>query len=458
MSVTLNASNSGSGGFIVTPDSSGVLAFQTAGTTALTLDTNQNMGLGVTPSAWSQGKALEIFSTGYGLWNGSGSPSSIYVLNNTYFNGGFKYAGNGQATTYYQYQGQHVWNNAPNNVSGSGAAATFTQAMTLDASGNLGLGTTTPTSTYSSRVAIVPASSSAALSVDAASGNNTGINFYNNAVIKWTTQVLTTGEYRWYDFTASAERMRIDSSGNLLTGTTSLGTTGVNSVSLAASTSVIRFTNATASTKEWSFGTSTPGVAGVGDFLSVGRYSGSAWAEFTRIDSSGNLLVGQTSKSQTTVGFYAAGDTTIGSTSSCMAASTSAATTWNTYSTGAAAYRFYVDLGGTIHATSTTITAISSDERLKQNIVDYNKGLSQVLALRPRSFEYKSEPGRVLSGFISQEVQTVMPEVIEPTMEDPDMLTYAIDWYPLLVKAIQEQQTLITTLTNRITALEAKGA
>jgi hypothetical protein len=105
----------------------------------------------------------------------------------------------------------------------------YVETARFDASGNLGIGTTSPTSTYSARLAVVPASGAAAISIDAASGNNTGINFYNNGTAKWTTQVLTTGEFRWFDFTASAERMRIDSSGNLLVGTTGLGTIGSSS-------------------------------------------------------------------------------------------------------------------------------------------------------------------------------------------------------------------------------------
>jgi hypothetical protein len=101
-----------------------------------------NLGLGVTPSAWSQGKAFEIGSVGYGLWYGTGSPSSTYLINNMYYNSGFKYAGTGQAAHYYQYLGQHVWSTAPSGTAGN--AVTFTQAMTLDASGNLGIGTTSP--------------------------------------------------------------------------------------------------------------------------------------------------------------------------------------------------------------------------------------------------------------------------------------------------------------------------
>jgi hypothetical protein len=52
MAVTLNASNSGTGGLSVTSDATGNLAFQTAGTTAVTVDTSQNVGIGTTSPAY----------------------------------------------------------------------------------------------------------------------------------------------------------------------------------------------------------------------------------------------------------------------------------------------------------------------------------------------------------------------------------------------------------------------
>jgi hypothetical protein len=48
LATTLNASNSGSGGLVQTADASGVLALQTAGTTAVTIDASQNVGIGTT--------------------------------------------------------------------------------------------------------------------------------------------------------------------------------------------------------------------------------------------------------------------------------------------------------------------------------------------------------------------------------------------------------------------------
>jgi hypothetical protein len=55
--------------------------------------------------------------------------------------GAFKYITTEYASFYQQYQGQHQWFNAPSGTAGN--AITFTQAMTLNASGNLLLGQTT---------------------------------------------------------------------------------------------------------------------------------------------------------------------------------------------------------------------------------------------------------------------------------------------------------------------------
>ena len=51
MTTTLNASTAGAGGFIATSDNSGILALQSAGTTAVTIDTSQNVGIGTTSPA-----------------------------------------------------------------------------------------------------------------------------------------------------------------------------------------------------------------------------------------------------------------------------------------------------------------------------------------------------------------------------------------------------------------------
>jgi hypothetical protein len=100
-----------------------------------------NLGLGVTPSAWaSNRRAFQI-----GTYSSMVEVAGYTIFgNNTYHNGTNNfYLNNGGASEYYMQGGQHIWNIAPSGTAGN--PITFTQAMTLDASGRLGIGTTSPT-------------------------------------------------------------------------------------------------------------------------------------------------------------------------------------------------------------------------------------------------------------------------------------------------------------------------
>ena len=137
--------------------------------------------------------------------------------------------------------------------------------------------------------------------------------------------------------------------------------------------------------------------------------------------------------------------------------------TYNFYNTTASAYRFYVTNAGVINATSTTITAIS-DNRLKENIVDIDKGLTEILQLQPRKFDWKEGKGKNIKndrGFIAQEFEKVFPDLVTtwkdpaPEGEEPYKAVSA-DLIPVLVKAIQEQQAIIQSLEARLSALETQ--
>ena len=147
--VTLLASTAGvvpspfTSGGVVYASSSSVLATGAA----LTFD-GTNLGLGVTPSAWGSLIALDISSYGsvFGFSNQAG------LTGNCYYNGSsWVYKATAAATQYQQISGQHIWYNA---ASGSGTF-NFTQAMTLDASGNLLVGTTATTGSSSNTAKIV---------------------------------------------------------------------------------------------------------------------------------------------------------------------------------------------------------------------------------------------------------------------------------------------------------------
>jgi len=186
--------------------------------------------------------------------------------------------------------------------------------------------------------------------------------------------------------------------------------------------------------------------------------------ERMRIDSSGNLLVGTTDSSGTSGGgVKIKPDTVFGANIVNIVGSATSNSFQGLYlySTGAGAARFYVGYGGTIYATSTSITAIS-DASLKENVRDLDTGLTQVLALKPRRFDWKEETAieeKDVAGFIAQEVADVLPELVYDYQYNETETKKALkmgDMLPTLVKAIQEQQAIITDLKSRIEALEAK--
>ena len=189
----------------------------------------------------------------------------------------------------------------------------------------------------------------------------------------------------------------------------------------------------------------------------------------------GTLLVGSTtSGGQTGVGIFtqtAASDclTANATNASFTSAIINIRTTRNTtngtfkaiqyYNDGASAQKFYVIDSGAIYSTSTSITSIS-DQRFKENIKDIDVGLDAVMALKPRRFDWidgKGEDRKNAVGFIAQEVQTVLPDLISTYEQSPEDTTEYLairqsDLIPTLVKAIQEQQTIIESLKARLDA------
>ena len=107
---------------------------------AATIDSSGNLGLGVTPNTWSLGKAMEVNSGGNALW--SAGPADIRLTAGAYYNGAYKYGNTGGNVAAYEIAGgTHVWRYAGGGT--INGTITFTQAMTLDASGNLIVGGST---------------------------------------------------------------------------------------------------------------------------------------------------------------------------------------------------------------------------------------------------------------------------------------------------------------------------
>jgi fibronectin-binding autotransporter adhesin len=112
------------------------LLFGTSGTLAMTLDASGDLGLGVTPSAWSGATGFQ------GNYLGISGNNETDIAVNAYYASGWKYTAASLASTLYtQASGAHKWYYAASGA--KDAAIAFTQAMTLSASGNLSVGTTT---------------------------------------------------------------------------------------------------------------------------------------------------------------------------------------------------------------------------------------------------------------------------------------------------------------------------
>jgi hypothetical protein len=117
------------------------LTFDIGGTERARIDTSGNVGLGVTPSAWNGAYKAVQLPTGSIVSPNNGS---LGIGANIYTDGAAtnRYVANGFSTYHDQTNGQYRWFNAPSGTAGN--PITFSQAMTLDASGNLLVGKTSP--------------------------------------------------------------------------------------------------------------------------------------------------------------------------------------------------------------------------------------------------------------------------------------------------------------------------
>jgi len=314
-----------------------IIGFAEGGTEAMRIDSSGNVGIGVTPSAWVSSTALQVGPSGSVAGN---SALPLIISANAYgTTAGFvaKYITSNYATTYLQYQGEHRWNTAPSGTAGN--TISFNQAMTLDASGNLLVGTT---SNYVGEANFVESKNGYVFAA-----NNTG----------------------------------------------------------------------SANNRNWLMSTNGS-AAGVLDFIPSSTNTGWANASYAMtLTSAGNLTI----------------------------------------------------LGATATKASGTTWANPSDQRLKDNIRDYAKGTTELMQVRVREWEYNGKGGTTEGmkglGVIADEVMIVLPDTVEnydAKLNADDEETTAIKKFDateitwLLVKTVQEQQATITTLTDRITALENK--
>ena len=127
------------GGGTVGTYSNHALLVKTNSTTVATFDTAGNLGLGVTPSTAN----LKTLQGSAGFTVGS-QADSINITSNAVYNSGWLYASTATASRYLQSTGVHYWQTAASGTAGT--AISFTNAMTLNATGALGFNSSYGTS------------------------------------------------------------------------------------------------------------------------------------------------------------------------------------------------------------------------------------------------------------------------------------------------------------------------
>ena len=363
-------------GVAITPDNSGELRLQTNnGTTAVTIDTSQNVGVGtstITSSAgWSPRLVLAGTDTALVVKGSSGQENSFGTSGGLYIDS----LGHSTGTS-----NNIIFRNTSTNSSYSAS-----ERMRITSDGNVGIGTSSPTDTAGfSRALDLNGSAGAAL-YTRTNGSATSWTAFGNYGVDGYINNRGAGTLQFYN--NNAERMRIHSNGYITMGTTNTNIDAGPGFKFIATT---------------------------------------------------NAYVGMVVES-----------------------SINSQTNYHLYSTGAGTYRFYVGAGGTIYATATTIVAIS-DVRLKENIQDIDVGLDAIMALKPRKFDWKEGKGKDKKGdrgWIAQEFEQVFPDMIEnwkdpaPEGEEPYKAVSA-DLIPVLVKAIQELKAELDTVKAELNTLK----
>jgi hypothetical protein len=275
-----------------------------------------------------------------------------------------------------------------------------TQRAVVDASGNVGIGTASPAAKFD----VVTATNNG---IRVSDGTYTGT-FVPSSL--GGMAITTGGAYPLIYYINGAERMRVASSGNV----------GINNVSPTQRLSVTGSLNVTSGNQIIAGATAIFADGTIGSpSLQWNAFASAAGGAVSIADTSTNI---QSISFRNTNGYVG------------NIATSGSATSYNT----------------------------SSDYRLKENIAPMAGALAVVQQLKPCTYNWKVD-GSNGQGFIAHELQAVVPDCVSGEKDevnaDGSPKHQSIDTSFLvatLTAAIQEQQSLITSLTARITALEAK--
>ena len=299
------------------------------------------------------------------------------------------------------------------------------EAMRIDSSGNVGIGTSSPASTQSG--------------LDVSSGGlGLVLGAVNNSSAR-TNSTAKIGRFGVYHYTNTEEPMTIFNAESDSTN---------NTIEIGGGSSILN-------------------AATVITFRTAANNTTTNGTERMRIDSSGRLLVGTTSASTptgSTSKIVSQGDFSVGGEGFGMSIASTAGTgedhyyiSFQTATTTQRGYIYYNNGAGQVQLSAT------SDIRLKENIVNAPLSLPILKQVKVRQYDWK-ETGNTNVGFIAQELYDVIPRAVSVGEDNEDgsiKRVWGVDngtLVPYLVKAIQELSAKNDALEARIAALEGAQA
>ena len=440
----------------------------------LTLDSSGNLGLGVTPSAWNTSfRALEVYGKGSALF--ASSAAQTWVTSNAYYDSvGFKYGTSNPATHYQQSYGVHAWFTAPSGTAGN--AISFTQAMTLTAAGDLGIGTVSPVGKlHVSDSAVFGAGAINQLVAQQTSAGGaaalalrslfTNANNTNKEVATLELGIVAYGgsspsaaiAFKTIHEGTLAERARITSGGELIVGQSALGYASFAPAN--ASTSLVM---------RLGYGGDFSAITAdsFGGNLLIGADESNTKAnsfiafrtdavERARIDSSGNLLVGTTSALG---GFHAAARLAVLNSQNGVAfKTTGSANSWTAATFGrngnaggvcGFVYDDNTEVGSITVTSTATAYNTSSDYRLKDIDGPIANSGAYIDALKPVQGSWKADGSRFI-GLLAHEAQEVSETTIATGEKDGEQMQ-AMDYSApeIIANLIAELQSVRARLAQ----------